>query len=57
MAYIDSGGAGAGEFAPGAGPSKGHGCTHVHPIIFAKQSKLVVIIIHAYTPVIRFRSD
>jgi hypothetical protein len=38
------------------GPSKGHGCTHVHPIIFAKQSKLVVII-HVYTPVIRFRSD
>jgi hypothetical protein len=38
------------------GPSKGHGCTNVHPIIFAKQSKLVGII-HAYTPVIRFRSD
>jgi len=31
-------------------------CTHVHPIIFAKQSKLVGII-HAYTLEIRFRSD
>jgi hypothetical protein len=24
----------------GADPVKGHGCTHVHPIIFAKTSKL-----------------
>jgi len=30
------------------GPSKGHGCTHAHPITFAKQPNLVGII-HAYT--------
>jgi len=24
----------------GADPVKGHGCTHVHPIIFAESSKL-----------------
>ena len=36
------------------GPSKGHECTNVHLIIFAKQSKLVGII-HAYTH--RFRFD
>jgi len=28
---------------PGADPVKGHGCTHVHPIIFAKKSRLVGI--------------
>jgi hypothetical protein len=41
----------------GADPVKDMGVhMYVHRIIFAKQSKLVGII-HAYTPVIRFRSD
>ena len=33
-------------FARWGGAGKGHGCTHVHPIIFAKQLKLVGIYIH-----------
>ena len=34
------------------GSSKGHRCEHEHPIVFAKQSKLVDII-HEYKLVIR----